>query len=172
MFHLCWNQVVDLHVDILPKVSSLSILLTINVIKMENIDFSNRPHIGHSIKGSCFGAAYTKSAPCLVWCQYIICRFWIYFICHVIPRNPSVEMSCIFMGKSTSQYVTTLKSLVTIGIMIIWGKMLHQKRGSYKCVLPLKKWVDWTTTRRQKMSQPQKYHNLKNVHFGKKCPKI
>ena len=158
--------------NIVPKVSSLPILLTINVVKMENIDFSNRPHIGHLIKGSCLGAACTKSAPYLVWCQYIICRFWMHFICHMTPQNHSVEMSFIFMGNGTSQHVTNLKSLVTIGILIIWGKMLHQKCGSYKYVLPLKNWIDWTTTRRQKNVTNSNYHNLKSAHFGKKCPKI
>ena len=45
--------------------------------------------------------------------------------------------------------------------------MLYEKHESYKYVLPLKIWVDWLTTRQEK-----KYHNLKNVHFEKKCPKI
>ena len=57
---------------------------------------------------------------------------------HVTPQNHSVEMSCIFTGEGTSQHVTTLKSLVTIDILIVKGKMLHQKRGSHKYVLPLK----------------------------------
>ena len=59
------------------------------------------------------------------------------------PQNRSVEMSCIFMCESSSQYVTTLKSLATIGILIIGGK-------SYKYVLPLKNWADWTITRQEK----------------------
>ena len=59
-------------------------------------------------------------------------------------------------------------------ILIIWGKMLHQKRGSYKYVLPMKNWVEWTTTRRQKyvttwkISQPQKYTFWKEVSKIKK----
>ena len=117
---------------------------------MENIDFSNRPHVGHLIKGSCLGASYTKSAPCLVWCRYIFCRLTMYFTFHVTPQNHSFEMPYIFMGEIISQHVTTLKSLVTIEILIVRGKMLHQKRGSYKYVLPLKNWVDWTTTRLEK----------------------
>ena len=60
------------------------------------------------------------------------------------------------MGESSSQHVTTLKSLVTIVILIVRGKMLHQKNGSYKYVPPLKNLVDWTTTRQEKLSQPQK----------------
>ena len=59
-----------------------------------------------------------------------------YFISRVIQQDPSVEMSCIFMGESSSQHVTTLKNLVTI------GKILHQKHESYKCVLPLKNWAE------------------------------
>ena len=44
-----------------------------------------------------------------------------YFICHVIQQGYSVEMLCVFMGESSSQHVTTLKSLVilTIGILIV-----------------------------------------------------
>ena len=42
-----------------------------------------------------------------------------YFTCHVTQQDHSIEMSCIFMGKSSSQYVTTLKSLLTIGILIV-----------------------------------------------------
>ena len=61
-----------------------------------------------------------------------------YFTCHVTPQNHSVEMSCIFVGDSSSQHATTLKSLATIGILIEEEKMLHQKRGSYEYVLPLK----------------------------------
>ena len=39
---------------------------------------------------------------------------------------------------------------------MIKGKMLHQKHESYKFILPLKKWIDWISRRRDKMSQPQK----------------
>ena len=60
--------------NILPKVNSVPSLLAINLVKMENIDFSNSLHVGHLIKESCLGASYTKSAPCLVWCRYIFCR--------------------------------------------------------------------------------------------------
>ena len=67
VFHLCWNQVIGLHAEY-PS------LLAINLVKMENIDFSNRPHVGYLIKGSCLGASYIKSAPCLAWCRYIFCR--------------------------------------------------------------------------------------------------
>ena len=50
-----------------------------------------------------------------------------YFICHVTQQDLSVEMTCVFMGDSSSPHVTTLKSLVTIGILIVMRKRLHQK---------------------------------------------
>ena len=143
-----------------------------NLVKIENIDFSNRPQVDHLIKGSCLGASYTKSAPCVVWCLYTFCRLRIYFICHVTPQSHSVEMSCIFTGESTSQHVTTLKSLMTIDILIVRGKMLHQKRESHKHVLPLKNWADWTTTRQEKNVTTSKIYvlgrstqKLKNTFF-------
>ena len=61
-----------------------------------------------------------------------------YFICHATQHGDSVEMSCLFMGESASQDVITLKSLVTIGILIVKRKMLHQKHESYEHLLPLK----------------------------------
>ena len=146
--------------NILPKVSSLPILLDINLVKMENIHFLNWPHVGHLIKGSCLGASYTKSAPGLVWCRYIFCRLRMYFICHMTPQNHSVEMSCKFMGESTLQHVTNLKSLVTIGILIVRGKMPHQKRRSYKYVLPMKNWVDWATNSQEKNVTTSKIYIL------------
>ena len=95
-----------------------------------------------------------------------------YFNCHVTPQNHSVEISCIYMGNSFSQNVTTLKSLVTIGILIVRGKILHQKYGSYSYVLPLKNWVNWTTTRREKNATTSKMYilrrsvqKLKNTFF-------
>ena len=42
-----------------------------------------------------------------------------YFNCHVTPQDHSIEVSCMFMSESSSQYITTLKSLVTIGILIV-----------------------------------------------------
>ena len=67
------------------------------------------------------------------------------------------------MCESYSQHVTTLESLVTIGILILRGKMLHQKRGSYKYLLPLKNWVDWTTTRREKNATTSKMYILARI---------
>ena len=43
-----------------------------------------------------------KSTLCLVWCQYIFCRWKYVFYCHVNSQDHSVEMSYIFMGVSSS----------------------------------------------------------------------
>ena len=59
------------------------------------------------------------------------------FICHVAQQDHYVEMSCGFMGESSSPHVTTLKSLVTIGILIVKRKNTLSKT-SYKYVLTLK----------------------------------
>ena len=64
------------------------------------------------------------------------------FIFHVTQQDHSVEMSCVFMGESSLQHVTTVKSLVAIGILIVRGKMLDQKHESYKYVVLLKNLVD------------------------------
>ena len=74
--------------NILTKLSSPPSLLAINFVKMENIHFSNRPHVGHLIKGSCLGASYTKTAPCLVWCRYIFCRLRYVFYLSRDPTKP------------------------------------------------------------------------------------
>ena len=42
-----------------------------------------------------------------------------YFICHVIQQDHSVEMSSVFIGESSSQQITTLKRLLTIDILIV-----------------------------------------------------
>ena len=90
----------------------------------------------------------------------------VYFICHVTQQDHSVEMSYIFMGESSSLHVTTLKSLVTIGILIVKRKNASSKT-SYKYILTLKKWVDWITTSREK-----NVTDTKMVHFEKMCPEI
>ena len=71
--------------NIVPKVSSLPSLLPINLVKMEDIDFSNRPHVGHLIKESCLGA----SEPCLVWCWCIFCRLRYVFY---LSRDPTKRL--------------------------------------------------------------------------------
>ena len=50
-----------------------------------------------------------------------------YFICHVTQQDLSVEMTCVFMGDSSSPYIATLKSLVTIGILIVMRKNASSK---------------------------------------------
>ena len=45
--------------------------------------------------------------------------------------------------------------------------MLYQKNKFHRLVLPLKNCIDWISTRRE-----EKHHNLKNVNFGKKAPKV
>ena len=106
------------------------------------------------------GASYTKSAPSLVWCWYILCRWRNVFY---LPRDSTRPLRCdvihVIYGWELSQHVFTLKRLVTIGI-------LDQKHESFKYVLPLKNWVNWITTRQEKNGTTSK-----NVHFEKKCPK-
>ena len=89
-----------------------------------------------------------------------------YFVCHVTQQDHSIEMPCVFLGESSLPHVTTLKCLVTIGILIVKRKNASSKT-SYKYILTLKKWVDWITTRREK-----NVTNTKMVHFEKKCPEI
>ena len=60
-----------------------------------------------------------------------------YFICQVTQQDLSVEMSCIYMNESYLLHVTTLKSLVTIGILIV-KKNNASSKASYKYVLTLK----------------------------------
>ena len=118
-------------------------------------------------------------SKCHVWEPLILCQYLaycgadtsfaggdMYFICHVTQQDHSVEMSCIFMGESSSSHVTTLNRLVTIGILIVKRKNASSKT-SYKYVVTLKNWVDWITTRREK-----NVTNTKMVHFEKKCPEI
>ena len=89
-----------------------------------------------------------------------------YFICHVTQQDHSVEMSCVFMGESSSLHVTTLKSLVTIGILIVKRKNASSKT-SYKYVMTLKNWVDWIITRWEK-----NVRNTKMADFLKTSPEI
>ena len=56
-----------------------------------------------------------------------------YLICHVTQQDLSVEMSCVFMGESSSPHVTNLKSLVTINNLIVMRKNSSSK-ASYKMV--------------------------------------
>ena len=60
-----------------------------------------------------------------------------YFIFHVSQQDHHVEMSCVFVGQSSSLHVTTLKSLATIGILIVKRENASSET-SYKYVLTLK----------------------------------
>ena len=119
------------------------------------------PHVGHLIKGPCLGTSYTKLAPCLVWYQYIFCRYRYLFYLSRNPTRPLHSMSCIYMRENSLQHVTTLKNLVIIGILIVKRKVLHQKYESYKYALPLKNWVDWINTRQQKNVTNSKMYILR-----------
>ena len=88
-----------------------------------------------------------------------------YFICHVTQQDHSVEMSCVFMGESSSPHATTLKSLVTICILMVKRKNASSKT-SYEYILTLKNKIDWIITRREK-----NVTNTKMVHFDK-CQEI
>ena len=89
-----------------------------------------------------------------------------YFICYVTQQDHSVEMSCVFVCESSSFHVTILKSLVTIGIVIVKRKIASSKK-SYKYILTLNAYVDWIITRWEK-----NVPNRKMVNFEKKCSEI
>ena len=76
--------------NILPKVSSLPDLLSINLVKVEIQIFQTViwPYIGHLIKGSCLGASYTKLPPCLVWYRCIFCRLRYISYLSPDPKRP------------------------------------------------------------------------------------
>ena len=123
---------------------------------MENIHFPNRPHVGHLIKASCLGASYTKSAPCLVWYRYSFCRLRYVFY---LSRDPTKPLRWDVMHIHGWELLAACHHSEKFGDhrhSDSKRKTLHQKRGSYKYVLPLKNWDERTTTRREKMSQPQK----------------
>ena len=148
--------------NFLPKVSSLLSPLVINLmkIKIQIFQTDTWPHVGHLIKGSCLGALLLRQhlAYCSVDTSYA--GGDVNLICHVTQQDHSVEMPREFMGENSSQHVTTLKSLVTIVILIVKRKILHQKHEPYKYVLSLKNGIDWITTQREK-TQTQKWYILR-----------
>ena len=123
-------------------------------------------HVGHLIKGSCWEP--------LTLCQHLAYRSVdkssasgdMYFVCHVTQQDHSVEMLCVFMSESSPPQVTTLKSLVTLGILIVKRKNASSRTFD-KYILTLQNWVDWITTRQEK-----NVTNTKMVHFEKNCPEI
>ena len=89
-------------------------------------------------------------------------------LCTPLRTKDSVEMPCMFIGESSSQHGTTLKSLVTIGILIV-----KRKNASSKTILI----NTYTVTEKLSLLDNQslgekKCRNLKNAHFEKKCPNI
>ena len=110
----------------LPKVRSLPSSLAINLMKMEIEIFQksrdltlSKGHVWEPLTLSQYLAYYgvdTSSAGRDMR-----------FICHVIPQDDYVEMSCVFMGESFLQHVTTLESLVIIGILIVKRKNASSK---------------------------------------------
>ena len=84
----------------------------------------------------------------------------IYLMCPLTQQDHSVEMSCVFMGESSSPHVTTLKSFVIMGILIVKRKNASSKTF-YNYVLTLKHLVDWVTTRREK----KYYNHIMYHHF-------
>ena len=143
--------------NILLKAGSLPNLLTITLMEMEINIFETVtwPHVPHLVKGSCLEVSLCQH---LAYCGIdtsSACKD-MYIICHLTQQDHSVEMSCVFMGQSSSSHVTTLKSLVTITILIVRKKNASTKT-SYKYVLTLKNWVDWITAKREKKCP--KYEN-------------
>ena len=141
--------------NVLSKVSSLTSTLALSLVKMENIHFSNRSHVGHLTKRSFLGPSYTKSGPWLVWCQYIFYRLRYVFY---LSCDPTKSLHWDVHGWEL--IAACHHSVVTIDILITRGKMLHQKRGTYNYVLLLKNWVDWTITRREKNVTTSKMYIL------------
>ena len=78
IIHLFWSQDVGLYAEYPPQVNENEPL------KLENTIFTNRPHVGHLIKGSCLGF----SAPWLVWCWYIFYRLRHVFHLSRDPTKP------------------------------------------------------------------------------------
>ena len=112
------------------------------------------------------GTSNTVSSPCLLWCWYIFCWWrYIFYLSRDQGRPLCWDVMCIY-GWELLAVCTTLKSLVTIDILIVKRKDASSKTF-YKNVLRLKNWVDWITTRQKK-----NVTNTKMVYFEKKCPEI
>ena len=80
------------------------------------------------------------------------------FICHETPQDHSVEMPFISMGDSSSQHVTILKSLVSIGILMVKRKNTSSKTGILQTCTATGKlcWLDNQPLGEKKLSQRQK----------------
>ena len=126
--------------DILPKVSSLPSLLAKRALWKWMYRFFKRSRDltlftwskGHVWEPLPQFAVYRSSAGgdiyfiCHVIAQdyfIIIIYYYFYFILNEKRNN----LSCIFMGESSSQYATTLKSLVIIDILKVKRKNASSK---------------------------------------------
>ena len=130
--------------NILPKVSSLPILLAVNLMKMEIEIFQtvtwtmlitwSKGHVWEPLTIS----------QHLVYCGVDTSSASgdMYFICHVNHKSHAGELSCVFVGESSSQHVTTLKTLVTIGILIVKRKNVSSKKWTLSIRIANKK-LSW-----------------------------
>ena len=90
-----------------------------------------------------------------------------YIICHVTSQDYSIEISCIYMGESSLQHLTTMKSLVIRDILIVKKKNASSKtRILYICT------ATEESSRLDNHQARKKFNNLKNVQLEKKCSKI
>ena len=114
-----------------------------------------------------FGSLFHKLSPCLVGCRYIFCRWSFVFY---LSRDPTKLICGDFMQIYGWELLPTCHHSYKFGDHRHSNsqkeKCFIKKYESYKCILPLKNWVVWITSRWR-----TKCHNLKNVHFEKKCPK-
>ena len=145
--------------NIFSKVSNLPSLLAVNFTKVEIwiIQIVTLPHVSHFIKGSCLGVSYTTSAPCLVWCPYIFCRWrYVFFLSHDPTRSFYWRVTHIYWWELPQQ-VTSPKGLMAIGILIV----------EEKCFIKNMNLINMCLTNRQE----KKWYSLKNVNYEKKCAK-
>ena len=109
------------------------------------------------------GASFTMSAPCLVLCSYIFCRWrYVLFFCHMTSKYHSIDVLCKFMGGSSLPYVTTLTSLVTITILIVKEETCFiRNMNLINMYSHWKNWIYWINTRHEKNVTTSKMYILK-----------
>ena len=96
-------------------------------VEIQIFQTTARPHIYHLIKETCLGASYTKSSSFPSEVSIYLLQVEIRILRHVTPKDYSVGISCIFMSVKSSLRVTTLRSLVTIGILRVNRKNASSK---------------------------------------------
>ena len=84
-----------------------------------------------------------------------------YFICHLTSQDQTIEVLRKFMGGSSLHYVTTLKILVAIGILLVKRKNASSKTWMSYTLTTTENWVDWISTRRVR----ERAWKLKNISF-------